>query len=170
MQIVKTDLVLRLKNRCLLREIQVKVPLVTKYNLILGDSASGKTVLEIAYDDYRSSNGLDIIDYAKNKWRYLNSVVLLDYLSDDTKSYDIILVGEELSRLMNNILCDKNNFRHESLTTALKDATCKFIFMSRHMGTLPITSKSLFELVNNNDTNVLQVVHKDNPFLSKEVT
>ena len=130
MKIIKTNLVIKFKEHSgILREIHCCIDLKTKYNIITGDSATGKTVLEDALDNLIALGGYhNIVDYNGNTWYYCTN---MDSLF--TRNEDIILCTEQVSRVINTNMSTSGAVYHNRLKDYFKRSTAKHIFINRGM-------------------------------------
>lgn len=167
MRIINTNLVYKIKGNGKLQEIQFKVPLKTKYNLLAGLSATGKSTFESLCNDYTVTKGNPFIDFNKNKWIYFNAIPALSYLDVIVGNYDVIIFSEMVSRNIDVILHNKSDVRHSKLHDDLLKVTQKLIFISRSMNVLPIDFRSVYEIVCRNDIDIVQPLFTDT-YTSKE--
>lgn len=152
MKIVKTNLVLKFKNNSgILKEIHCCINLKTKYNIITGDSATGKTVFEDAIEAELKYGTNTIVDYNNNTWLYCTTI---DNLLIVPK-VDIVFCTEQVSREINTVLCDDDNESHNKLKEYFKQSSIKYIFINRNMAVFPIDYKAIFKIQNTNDINTV---------------
>ena len=138
MKTIHADLLLAITKK---QSIHLKWDLTTKYNLLTGDTALGKTLAFTMTTKY-SNKSRTLFDMNGNKWCVAQSIPEIIASSDA----DIIFIDEALSGDIDDSLFDSDDEYHDKLRKAFKDSESKFIFVSRGMECLPIDYKSIFTL------------------------
>ena len=133
-------------------KIHIQTKLRTKYNLLTGYTATGKTTFyNILSEKSRGATDAACMDYLKNKWLAIGDLNALN----EHLSADVVVLDENLATDLDSALCNKNDARHTRLVTALNNSPCKFIIINRGMSGLPIDYRSIYTLVN--DHSILRV-------------
>ena len=122
--------------------IHIKLTLTTKYNLLTGDGAIGKTMAANTLKKSLIQFSKLHRDYLGNTWRVISNVSELKDLSTE----DVVLMDESTSKLLERILFHVDNPSHDDIRNALRNSTAKFLFISRGMHSLPIDYRSVYTL------------------------
>ena len=125
--------------------IHIKTTLTTKYNLLTGNTAIGKSLTAKTLKRSMSKRYKLHVDFLGNRWRVVTSIDELLNLNN----VDVVLIDESLSKDLDLTLCESDYYMHDEIVKALKEATCKFIFIVRGMHSLPIDYKSVYTLDGN---------------------
>lgn len=122
------------------QKIIFKTTLKTKYNLVTGFTATGKTTF---YNALRDRDDV-VVDNLNNKWLAVKSID--SFLKPFT--VDVVLVDENIATKLDYLLMFKKGEDRDLIRDNLYNATCKFIFINRGMQSLSIDYKSVYKLVN----------------------
>lgn len=159
MKSLKVDLLLEISNKDIGYKTHFKTTLDTKFSLLIGDSATGKTTTYNVLSNFVAGKQGYYADYNKNKWSVIGDIRILMTPLDA----DVYLVDEDVSKMINFYLYNKESPYHTSVAKALQDAECKFIFISRSMEALPTSHTTIFktEVIDNTLILKAQTVYND---------
>ena len=111
MDILNLDLVIKVKNDNYF-EMQLKQPIKTKFNLLVGDSATYKTgFIENIVTTMEYSANSYILDYNKNKIHIVTT--LNELITNNVASFDLCICDEGISTLIHTPWYEMFSYRFQ---------------------------------------------------------